>query len=109
MSSFTYLTVDGIVSTRPCKLLSVILSQEASGTGEVRLYDERSAEGSRLFATLLLNGDGSCQFRWEGLELQRGLYVDIYNKVDYVTVEWEPLVLPKREKTVYEHIIESAS
>ena len=62
MSVYSYLTVDGIVSTRPCKLLSVIISQEATGTGEVRLYDEKSAEGSRQFATLLLEGDGSPSF-----------------------------------------------
>lgn len=91
MSAYTYITKSGIISRRPCKLKSVILSQEASGTGDVRLYDEDSAEASRLFCVVYIDGDGSFQVRFDDLETRRGLYVDIYSKVDHVTIEWDEI------------------
>lgn len=90
MSVYTHLTADRLVFSKPCKLLSITLSQEASGTGTLRVYDAHSALASQLVVELYQDGDGSCQFVWRGLELSRALYVDIYSKVDHVTVEWEP-------------------
>lgn len=91
MSAYRYLTVDGIVSSRPCKLLSVLVVTDGGGPGKVELYDEVGAVENRKFATLLCSGNDSYHFRWQGLELQRGLYVDFVEKADYVTVEWEPM------------------
>lgn len=90
MSAWTYLTVDGIVSTRPCRLLSVVVTTDGGGPGKVELYDERGAVEGQKVATLLCSANQSKVFRWEGLELQRGLFVDFVEKADYVTIEWEP-------------------
>jgi hypothetical protein len=91
MSAFAHFITSGMVSTRPCRLLSLVISQEASGTGTVRLYDEISVQASALMLEVYLDGDGSQQFRWKGIETDKGLYVEIYSKVDHVTVEWEPI------------------
>ena len=91
MSAWRYLTVDGIVATRPCKLLSVILTSDTTGVGKVVLYDETSGVTGQEIATLLCPDDQSVQFTFAGLELRRGLYVDIVEKVTCVTVEWQPL------------------
>lgn len=91
MSAYTYLTKDGIVSRRACKIKSIIISQESSGTGELRLYDEESAEASRLFCVLYQDGDGTMQVRFDGLETRRALYADIYSRIDHVTIEWEEI------------------
>lgn len=97
MSAWNYLTVDGIVSGRPCKLLSVVVTTDGTGPGKVILYDERSAVSGREIAVLLCEGNLSHVFRWAGLELTRGLYVDIVEKADYVTVEWEPMGYEKEQ------------
>lgn len=91
MSAYRYMTVDGIVTASPCRLLSVLVTTDGGGPGKVELYDEQGAEGSRKFATLLCSANQAKMFSWTGLELQRGLYVDIVEKADYITVEWEPL------------------
>lgn len=89
MSAWRYLDVDGVVSTRPCKLFSVVVTTDGSGPGKVELYNEDSAETGQKFATLLCPSNQSKQFHWQGLELLRGLYVDIVEKADYVLVEFE--------------------
>lgn len=91
MAQYTYLTTDGIVSTQPCKVLSVLISQESSGTGEVRLFDARTPETDRRIGVLHQDGDGSFQAHWDGLETRWGLYIEIYSRVDHVTVEWESI------------------
>lgn len=90
MSNFTYITDDRLVFSEPCKLLSLTISMEASGTGTVRVYDAHSALASQKVAEVYQYKDGSSQFRWEGLEMSRALFVEIYNAVDHATVEWEP-------------------
>jgi len=39
----------------------------------------------------MCGGSAAQQFRWEGLVLTRGLYVDIVERAECVTVEWGPL------------------
>ena len=90
MSALTYLTADGVVSTRPCRLYSVVIRTDGGGPGKVELYDGREAFSERKFATLLCGANNAIQFRWLGLEMQHGLYVDFVEKADYVTVEWQP-------------------
>lgn len=91
MSAWTYLTSDGIVSTGPCLLHSVLVSTDGGGPGKVELYDGREAFSERKVATLLTAANNARHFHWKGLELDYGLYVDIVEKADYVTVEWEPI------------------
>jgi putative NADPH-quinone reductase len=90
MSAYLYTTGDVVVTSRPCRLLSVLVSTDGGGPGKVVLYDEKSAVAGREVATLLTAGNNARHFHWKGLKLHRGLYVDIVEKADYVTVEWEP-------------------
>ena len=39
--------------------------------------------------------------------MQRGLYVDIYNKVDFVTVEWEPVGYTDRREHRVDYAVEA--
>jgi hypothetical protein len=89
MSAWRYLTADQIVSRRPCKLLSVLISTDGAGPGKVEIYDGEEAFSDRKVATLLTAGDNARHFHWRGLELEHGLYVDFVEKADYVTVEFE--------------------
>jgi len=91
MTSWTYLTRDQVITARPCLVLSVTITTQADGPGEIVLYDERSAVAGQELAHLLCPSGQTVQFRWYGLRTQRGLYVDIVALADYVTVEWEPL------------------
>lgn len=89
MSAWRYMAVDGVVCTRPCRLLSVLVATDGGGPGKVEIYDGREAFSERKIATLLTGGNNSRHFHWKGLELQHGLYMDIVEKADYVTVEFE--------------------
>lgn len=91
MSAYTYITTDQVVARKPCKLLSVVVTTDGGGPGKVEIYDARGAESAHKIATLLCPANDSQSFHWNGLELTRGLYVDIVEKADYVTVEWEPV------------------
>lgn len=97
MSAYTYLTDDMVVARKPVRLLSVVVTTDGTGPGKVVLYDGRGAETGHEVATLLCGGNLSMCFRWTGLELTRGLYVDIVEKADYVTVEWEPVGYEKEQ------------
>lgn len=90
MSAWRYLTRSDVISGRPCQLLSVVVTTAGTGPGQVVLYDERSAAAGQEVATLLCEGDHSAQFLFYGLEMTRGLYVQLVANADYVTVEWEP-------------------
>lgn len=91
MSAYTYLTVDNIVSGRPCRLLSVVLTASSGGAATVVLYDEQSAvAGREVIAASAVTSD-TVQVEFDGLELTRGLYVDVGSNVTGVTIEWEPM------------------
>lgn len=109
MSIYTNLTNDSVVSTRPCKLLSITMTNFGSGDGRVDIYNERSAVASQKVVTLTQGSNDTIQFRWEGLEFDRGLYVNIVERTDDLTIEWEPIWEPPEGKSVVEYIIESAS
>lgn len=94
MPTYTYLTADRKITDAPCKLLSVLVSTDGGGPGKVEIYDSRNVDATHKVATLLCGGNLSLHFKWSGLELSRGLYVDIVEKADYITVEWEPLCSP---------------
>lgn len=91
MSAYQYLTADNIITNLPCVLYSVVVTTDGGGPGKVEVYDGERAEAGYKVATLLCGANSSIQFRWTGLKLTRGLYVDIVEKADYVTVEWEPV------------------
>lgn len=91
MSAYIYLMSDGLVTDKPCVLYSVLVSTNGSGPGKVEIYNAAGAESGYKVATLLTGGNNARHFHWKRLELSRGLYVDIVEKADYVTVEWEPV------------------
>jgi hypothetical protein len=108
MSAYTYLTADNVITDQPCILYSVCVTTDGGGPGKVELYDGQGAEPGYKIATLLCEGNLSMAFRWKGLELSRGLYVDIVEKADYVTVEWEPVGYPQKSEEFVEYATVSA-
>ncbi len=107
MSAYVYLTGDGLVTDKPCILYSVLVATDGGGPGKVEVYDGQGAESGYKVATLLSEGNNSRHFHWKGLELSRGLYIDIVEKADYVTVEWEPVGYPKGERHEVEYTTSS--
>jgi len=91
MAAYTYLTADRQIANKPCILYSIIVTTDGGGPGKVEVYDADGAESGYKVATLLCASNLSKSFHWKGLELSRGLYVDIVEKADYITVEWEPV------------------
>ena len=89
MSVYTYVVTDQLINRKPCKLLSVIVSTQGGGPGIVKVYDSRSANPPDLVLNLLGYGNHTDQFRFDGLEFQKGLYIELVEKADFVTVEWE--------------------
>lgn len=96
MSAYAYVTTSQIISDRPCKLLSVIVITDGGGPGKVDIYDAGAINASYKVATLRCSGNAGQQYSWKGLELQRGLYVEMVEKADFVTIEWEPLELKEQ-------------
>lgn len=105
MRAVTLLTDDGVVSNLPCVLYSLTITTEGGGPGKVQVYDSSKADAPYRIASLLCSANQSKQFRWEGLPLDRGLYIDIVEKADYVTVEWEPVGYRKRKGSKTEYTI----
>lgn len=105
MSAYVYLTADQLITDKPCLLYSVIVTADESGPGKVEIYDAQGAEAGYKVATLLCSGNLSKSFHWKGLELSRGLYVDIVEKADYVTVEWEPVGYPRKGESTIEYAV----
>ena len=90
MPAYTYTTQDTVVTSHPCILYSVLVATDGGGPGKVVVYNEKSAVAGQEVATLLSGGNNSRHFHWRGLPLDRGLYIDIVEKADYVTIEWDP-------------------
>ncbi len=90
MSIYTQVENDILVIRRPCKLLSITITNTGSGEGRVDIFDGRSAHTPDKAVTCLVGAKESRQFSWKGLEFSRGLYVDNVDKVEFITIEWEP-------------------
>lgn len=89
MSAYAYLTADRLISNKPCKLMSVIIVTDGGGPGKVDVYDSRGAIAADKAMTLRCPSNQAVQYLFGGLEFTKGLYVDIVEKADFVTVEWE--------------------
>jgi hypothetical protein len=90
MSAYVYLTADQLITTLPCRLYSVTVTPDAAAVADVVLYDGEGAETGHEIATLRTASGATLQARYEGLQLSRGLYVDIGSNVTCCVVEWEP-------------------
>jgi len=91
MPAYTYVVSDQRISEEACILYSVLLTNQGANEGEVVIYDGSGPEPAYKVATVKVGVKESKQYRWKGLSLSRGLYVDIDDKTDMVTVEWEPV------------------
>jgi len=70
-------TVDTLITTRPCILHGAVLLCSAVG-GDVSLYEGQDADSGRLIVTLKGATTVSLPVSWvPGLLLERGLYVDV--------------------------------
>lgn len=91
MSAYYYSTTDCLITRKPCKLLSILIITDGGGPGKVDVYDSRGSIAADKVATLRCPANQGIQYHWSGLEMRKGLYIDIVEKADYITVEWEPL------------------
>jgi len=104
MSDFEYLAADNLISTKPCLLYSVTVTPESQGVGDVTLYDGQGAESGYEIGTLRTASGATLQVRFKGLELSRGLYVDIGSNVTCCVVEWSPIGYPKDEPEWFQEL-----
>lgn len=109
MSDGEYLTADNVISTLPCVLLSVTVTPDSQGVGDVTLYDGQGAETGYEILTIRTASGCTNQVRFRGLELTRGLYVDIGSNVTCCVIEWLPVGYPKGEPEWFKALIESVS
>jgi len=91
MSVYAYVTSDQKITDKPCILYSALLVNTGSNEGTIVIYDGAGAETGYEVATLMVGTKESKLYCWKGLELSRGLFVDIDDKTDMITVEWEPV------------------
>lgn len=89
MSAYTYVVTDQLITRKPCKLLSLTVSTQGGGPGIVKAYNSRGAVSADLAVNVLCPANQSKQFAFHGLEFGKGLFVEIVEKADYVTVEWK--------------------
>lgn len=90
MSAYLYATGNVVVTGRPCLLYSVIVTTDGGGPGKVILYDEKTAVAGREVAIILCPANSTKRVQFKGLELHRGLYMELVEKADYITIEWGP-------------------
>lgn len=109
MSKWAYLTSSQKLEARPCKLLSIIVGNDGTNVGWLDVFNARTSDAPHKVARLYGESKGTEQYRWEGLELDRGLYIEFVSTIEWATVEWEPVGYPKGEKSVVDYIIEAES
>jgi hypothetical protein len=107
MSVYSYVVSDERISEEACILHSVLLTNQGGNEGEVVIYDGSGAEAAYKVATVKVGAKESKQYHWKGLRLSRGLFVDIDDKTDMVTVEWEPIGYSEPESEWLKHLKES--
>jgi hypothetical protein len=108
MSVYTYVVSDQRITEEACVLHSILLTNQGSNEGEVVIYDGSGAEAAYKVAAVRVGTKESKQYHWKGLELSRGLYIDMDDKTDMVTVEWEPVGYPQRSEGFVEYATVSA-
>ena len=91
MSAYTFIERDTIICPRPCKVYSVIVYNVGADEGKVALYDGTDSSSGRFITHLTCPAKRTEQYRFNGLECQRGLFVDFVEKAEEVMVEWEPI------------------
>lgn len=91
MPAYTQVENDVLVSRKPCLLYSITCTNTGSNEARVDVFDSRTANAPDRVLTLLCGAKETKQFSWKGLELTRGLFVDNVEKIEYITIEWEPL------------------
>lgn len=109
MSAYAYLTGDGVVSTLPCILYSVLVVNDGQNEATVDIYDGAGAESGYMVARVMTGAKSSEQYHWKGLELSRGLYVDFDSKADHVTIEWSPVGYSEKGREWVKLLRESVS
>jgi len=107
MSDGEYLTADRLITNLPCQLLSVTVTPDAQGVGDITLYDGEAAESGYQIGTLRTASGETLQVRFRGLYLTRGLYVDVGSNVTCVIVEWSPVGYASEQRDWLKALVES--
>lgn len=94
MSNFAHAwyrtTADQLAVGGPGVLHRVILLVSTTG-GDVTIYDGLDASSGRLIATLKGTANVSLPVDFGGLQLDRGLFIDIGSNVSEVTAVFDPV------------------
>jgi len=109
MPTYTYTTTDQGITDKPCILYSVIVHNDGANEGVVDIYDGTSAEAGYKVARLMCGVKSCQQYRWTGLKLTRGLYVDIVERAESAVVEWEPVGYSEKGREWVKALRESVS
>lgn len=107
MSNTTYLTADQLVTTLPCLLLSVVLTPDSQGVGDLTVYNGQGAETGYEVLQMRSGAGITQQVRFEHAVLDRGLYVDIGSNITCCVIEWLPVGYPGAEPEWLQHLRES--
>ena len=84
-----WLTVAGVVSHAPCKLMGILVTPSAADAACV-VYNGESDKDPVTFSAVLATKDTQGFTFPEGLELNRGLYVGSLANITGVLVMWKP-------------------
>jgi len=104
MSAGNYLEEDGVITTIPSKLLSVVLTPDSQGVADIAIYDGQGAESGYVKLKMRTGVGITQQCRFEHMVFDRGIYVDIGSNVTSVTIEWEPVGYPGAVKDGWVHL-----
>ena len=83
-------TVDRIVSTKPVRIFSIMLSP-TGGNADIHVYDGESTTDPEICAIYALTNLSFLYNMEPGLVTKRGLYIDVGTNVDNVLVQYEQL------------------
>lgn len=87
-SAWTYLTDDGIVARRPCRLEGINVNASTGG-GSVTLYSGQDANAGRIIGTFkALNTVSMVQNLLPPLPCPNGIYAVLDAQCENVTVFW---------------------
>ena len=93
MVAYRHTVRDVVVSSKPCTLHAVNLVYSGSAEARVRIYDGTDPKSGSLVVTLDCPSKASTMVDMHNLHCPRGIYVDIVERVEEVTVIYT--VLPE--------------
>ncbi len=85
-----YMTADRLICPTPCFLFSVFVSGYRNDNGELHLYDNQAAIGNPKYHIRVMSTDSKFIEFNVPVYFTKGMYLDIINKCDSVTIQYLP-------------------